>query len=53
MHNHPNGNPSPSKEDVKTTIRLHEIGLLAGIKLIDHVIIGEGKYYSFLENGKL
>lgn len=53
VHNHPNGDAKPSKEDFETTSRLKQIGTLMGIKLVDHVIIGDGKYYSFLENGKI
>lgn len=53
IHNHPSGNVKPSKEDINVTNRLKEIGDLMGIKLLDHIIISENKYYSFLENGKI
>lgn len=53
VHNHPTGDVRPSKEDKIVTQRLNQIGELMGIKLVDHVIVGEGKYYSFLENGKI
>ena len=53
IHNHPNGDITPSRQDIETTNRLKEIGYLMGIKLVDHVIIGDDKYYSFLENGKI
>lgn len=53
VHNHPNGDVTPSKMDIDTTKRLKEVGMLMGIKLVDHVIISEDKYYSFLENGKI
>lgn len=53
VHNHPDGDVRPSSEDINTTERLKEIGYLMGIKLVDHVIIGENKYYSFLQNGKI
>lgn len=53
VHNHPNGDVTPSKEDLKLTKRLIEISFLMGIKLVDHVIIGENKYYSFLESGQI
>ena len=53
VHNHPSGEVSPSKEDINLTIRLREIGVLLGISIVDHVIIGKDKYYSFLENGKI
>lgn len=50
VHNHPSGNVIPSNEDIYLTKRLTEIGVLMGIKIIDHVIIGYDKYYSFYEN---
>ena len=53
VHNHPSGDVRPSIEDINVTQRLNQIGILMGIKLVDHVIIGENKYYSFLENGKI
>lgn len=53
VHNHPNGEVNPSRQDLETTERLRQIGILMGIKLVDHIIIGENKYYSFLENGKI
>jgi len=53
VHNHPTGDVRPSREDRIVTQRLNEIGELMGIKLVDHVIVGENKYYSFLENGKI
>ena len=51
VHNHPSGDPTPSSEDIETTKRLKEVGKLLGIELLDHVIIGDGDYYSFKENG--
>ncbi len=53
IHNHPSGEVKPSTEDINLTIRLKEIGVLLGIRIIDHIIIGDEKYYSFLENGKI
>ncbi len=53
VHNHPSGDVKPSAEDINLTIRLREVGVLFGIKVIDHIIIGRDKYYSFLENGKI
>ena len=53
VHNHPSGDVKPSKEDINMTIRLREVGVIMGIKVIDHVIIGDDKYYSFLENGEI
>ena len=53
VHNHPSGEVKPSKEDINLTIRLKEIGVLMGIRVVDHIIIGDDRYYSFLENGKI
>lgn len=53
VHNHPTGDPTPSKEDREITRRLREAGELLGIRVLDHVIIGDGSYYSFTESGLL
>jgi DNA repair protein RadC len=50
VHNHPGGNPEPSIEDIELTKILVDIGSIQGIKVIDHIIIGDNKYYSFYEN---
>lgn len=52
-HNHPSGDPSPSKEDIQITERLKEAGNLLGINLLDHIIVGEDKYISLKEKGVL
>ena len=52
-HNHPSGDPNPSKEDIQITERLKEAGNLLGINLIDHIIVGEDKYISLKEKGVL
>lgn len=49
IHNHPSGDPQPSNEDINITHRLVEVGDLLGIKVLDHVIIGDNKYISFKE----
>ena len=49
IHNHPSGNCSPSKEDIKLTEKLRAIGELMGIPILDHLIIGIDQYYSFFE----
>ncbi|HEU4914909.1 MAG TPA: JAB domain-containing protein [Candidatus Saccharimonadales bacterium] len=46
-HNHPSGDPEPSKDDIKTTQQLVAAGQLLGIKLVDHVIVTKHDYYSF------
>lgn len=50
-HNHPSGDPTPSGEDIEITKKLTESGNIVGIKLLDHVIIGEGRHYSMNEAG--
>jgi DNA repair protein RadC len=49
-HNHPSGDPSPSAEDKKSTLRLTDAGRILGIELADHIIIGDGEYFSMREN---
>ena len=55
VHNHPSGDPSPSSEDVSVTIRIQRACLILGIKLLDHIIIGDApfNYYSFAEEGRI
>lgn len=52
-HNHPSGDLSPSKNDIVTTMHLRRMGLLLGIDVIDHFIVGGGRYYSLQDNGKI
>lgn len=49
VHNHPSGDPTPSKEDINITNRLIEAGSIIGIKVLDHIIIGDNRYVSFKE----
>jgi DNA repair protein RadC len=51
VHNHPSGDPTPSREDVEVTRRLVEAGRLLGIEVLDHVVVGDNKYVSFKEKG--
>ena len=51
IHNHPSGDPTPSPADLEMTERVCEAGRLLEIRLIDHIIIGDMCYMSFLENG--
>ena len=53
VHNHPGGNPLPSKQDYDVTNNLIEVGKILGIKLVDHVIICKNNYYSFFENNDI
>lgn len=49
MHNHPSGDPTPSREDIEITKRIKQAGELLGITLLDHIIIGDHRYISFKE----
>ena len=49
VHNHPSGDPTPSREDMQITQRVCQAGMLIGIELLDHIIIGDKKYISFRE----
>ncbi len=53
VHNHPSGDPTPSQEDLDVTKRLIEAGDILGISVLDHVIVGDGRYISFKEEGLL
>ncbi len=52
-HNHPSGDPSPSKEDIEITKKLVETGKIMGIEVLDHIIIGEGRHFSMKEAGHI
>ncbi len=51
VHNHPSGDPTPSFEDIEITNRLVEVSHLVGIRVLDHIVIGEDSYASFHERG--
>lgn len=53
IHNHPSGNPKPSKEDISLTNQLVEASHILGIKVLDHIIVGDNSYYSFYESDLL
>jgi len=53
VHNHPDGSPEPSAEDIELTERVKEGARLLGLELLDHVILGEGGFYSFRASGRL
>jgi len=53
VHNHPSGDPEPSVEDIDTTKKLVNAGEILGIKVLDHIIIGNGIYVSLREKGIL
>lgn len=51
LHNHPGGNPEPSNNDIRITERIADIGKTIDVPLLDHIIIGDNKYFSFKESG--
>ena len=51
LHNHPGGNPAPSNHDIRITERVADIGQTIDVTLLDHIIIGDNKYFSFKESG--
>nr|WP_261133310.1 DNA repair protein RadC [Bacillus sp. Marseille-Q3570] len=51
FHNHPSGDPNPSREDIEVTQRLSECGKIVGIDVLDHIIIGDRKFVSLKEKG--
>jgi DNA repair protein RadC len=53
VHNHPSGDPSPSREDLSVTRRLMDAGKVVGIPIIDHVVVAEHGFHSFQENGDM
>lgn len=50
-HNHPSGDPTPSKDDIEITNRLVDACTIVGIRVLDHIVLGDDKHYSFLEEG--
>ena len=53
LHNHPSGDPEPSREDIEITHRLVNAGNILGINVLDHIIIGDGRYISLGERGTM
>jgi DNA repair protein RadC len=53
FHNHPSGDPTPSRDDLSLTARLMEAGAVMGIAVVDHVILAESRYFSLAEAGGL
>lgn len=53
IHQHPSGDPTPSSEDIAITRRLKEAGEIINCRVLDHIIIGNGDYLSFVERGLL
>jgi DNA repair protein RadC len=52
-HNHPSGDPTPSQDDITLTERLVKVGEIMGVPILDHIIIGNGRYVSLKEAGKM
>src|SRR5215475_7684489 len=53
VHNHPSGEPAPSQEDIEITRRLKETGDMLGIRVLDHVVLGDERFFSCSERGLL
>jgi DNA repair protein RadC len=53
VHNHPSGDPAPSQEDQDITRRLKETGDILGIRVLDHVVLGNDRFFSFSDRGLL
>lgn len=53
MHNHPSGDPTPSREDINVTRRLVDAGRIVGVDVLDHLIIGRDRYCSLKERGNV
>jgi DNA repair protein RadC len=51
LHNHPSGDPAPSSDDIRVTDRIRKGAQLLDLKLCDHIIIGDNRYFSFAEHG--
>lgn len=51
VHNHPSGDPEPSKDDLEITKRLVEAGKILGIEVVDHIVVGKDNFFSFKEQG--
>lgn len=51
VHNHPSGDPTASREDIEITRRLREVGEIVGVRVLDHIVIGRGRYVSFVDDG--
>lgn len=53
LHNHPSGDPTPSKADLRITRRISDTGKMIGVPLLDHIIIGDNQFMSFMQQGYL
>lgn len=53
FHNHPSGDPTPSPEDIEITKRLVDAGEIMGIQVLDHIVVGDNRFYSLKEKGMM
>lgn len=53
FHNHPSGDPTPSADDIRLTERLKEAGEVMGIAMVDHIVLGDGRWFSFRDANRL
>ena len=53
IYNHPSGDPTPSRDDISFTTTLAKAGKIMGIPVLDHLVIGDGKFFSFKQEGYL
>lgn len=53
FHNHPSGDPAPSPEDIETTKRLVDAGEIMEIQVLDHIVVGDNRFYSLKEQGMM
>lgn len=51
VHNHPSGDPAPSREDLEITRRLRDVGELLGVRVLDHIVVGHDRYVSMVDDG--
>ena len=51
VHNHPSGDPTPSREDHEITRRLRDVGELLGVRVLDHIVVGHERYVSMVDDG--
>jgi DNA repair protein RadC len=53
VHNHPGGDPTPSSQDMELTRRISQVATDVGIRVLDHLVVAESRYFSFQEQGLL
>ncbi len=53
LHNHPSGNPTPSRDDIEMTAMIEDAAAVLGLGVRDHIIVGTGRWFSFRKEGLL